>query len=88
MERERQGQNTDLIALSPPLAVRFLETPHPALFFFRQVAKLDLRQKTDWTGDIVPGTVGNLCLDVRNSQVLHVTRPFSLSSLLQTRSIH
>eukprot|EP00904_Undaria_pinnatifida_P008260 jgi/Undpi1/4564/HiC_scaffold_18.g07918.m1 len=31
---------------------------------------IDFRRKSDPTGDIVPGTVGNLCLDVRNSQDL------------------
>eukprot|EP00904_Undaria_pinnatifida_P008258 jgi/Undpi1/4562/HiC_scaffold_18.g07916.m1 len=34
----------------------------------RMVGKINMLLKEDWTGDIVPDTVGNLCLDVRNSK--------------------
>ena len=33
------------------------------------VDKLYFDHKTTMTGDIVPGTLGNLCLEVRNSEV-------------------
>lgn len=35
----------------------------------RQLSRFQLLHKTEPEGDIVPGTVGNLCLDVRNSKV-------------------
>lgn len=35
----------------------------------RQVDDVKFERKTKVTGDIVPGVLGNLCIDVRNSKV-------------------
>lgn len=35
----------------------------------RQVDDVKFERKTEVAGDIVPGELGNLCVDVRNSKV-------------------
>ena len=51
---------------------------HPPVCFPRLFVKLQIeyvysRRRVEATGDIVPGTVGNLWMDVRNSKVTSST---------------
>lgn len=39
-----------------------------------QVGTINFRRLEEATGPIVPGTVGNLCLEVRDSQVVRLYR--------------